>query len=168
MYYKIAFLKRDARRTGSQQWHHVLRRFYPEFWFSAFFLSIRPWASSPTPEHPSQAPPLSALQAPSQFLDYNLQQFRNPVSQVGFGMEERRHQASALCSAALYVHTDGHIQCSQLIPFLFSGWGCQPQKANIPVYTGSWTSVSSAWSMLSNTDKGIIDALKASMKTSCT
>lgn len=44
--------------------------------------------------------PLPTGHAPSQFPDYHLLQARNPIFQVGFGLESRKYEAPALCSAA--------------------------------------------------------------------
>lgn len=44
--------------------------------------------------------PFPTLHAPSQFPDYHLLQARNPIFQMGFGLESRKYQAPVLCSAA--------------------------------------------------------------------
>lgn len=50
----------------------------------------------------------------------------------------------------------GHTQCSETVPRIPPGWGCQLQKATIPTYTGSGQSLVSA--------KWIVDILTDSMR----
>lgn len=153
-----AFLKGGVGRIGSQGLHHVLLCFYRNLEFCLLLLQPTLLLLG----HPSQVPPLSTWQVPSQFPDYSLLQARNPVSQLESGLVWRRHQMTSVFSGSMM-----DISSAQRPPPHISRLGLSAGDASLSTYVGPWVGLGSASSTLNDVEKGIIDILKASIKPLC-
>lgn len=148
-----AFLKRDVGRIGSQRLYHALLGFYAEF----RFLPSSSLTSSSALTHLKW---LLFLQVPSQFPNYSLLEARDPVSQLGLGLEWRRYQMSILCSALWWTYPglrDHPAHVSRLGLSVAQG---------LPLFS-AWPGQGNAWPAPDEAYKGVIGNLEASTRPPC-